>query len=262
MSQLSESQDPILLNGKVALVTGASRGIGRAIATALASRGASVAVHYNAAADDAETLVAQLRASGARAFAVQADLSSPDGARLLVERFVEALAAHDLPPQFDILVNNAGVGLRARIDAVTPDDFDRVLQVNLKSPFFVIQHALGHLKSGGRIVNVSSIGTRAAYPEMSVYAPAKAGLEALTLSLAADLGARGITVNAVLPGATATELNKRASDPVASQAIAQTVALGRVGEPRDIAQIVAFLASDAGRWITGQAIDASGGQRL
>ncbi|WP_418303992.1 SDR family oxidoreductase [Pandoraea faecigallinarum] len=259
---MSEFRDPIRLDGKIALVTGASRGIGRAIATALAARGATVAVHYNTASTHAETLVAQLVAGGARAFALQADLSSADGARLLVERLSGALLAHDLLPQFDILVNNAGVGLRARIDAVTPEDFDRVLQVNLKSPFFLIQHALKHLKDGARIVNVSSIGTRAAYPEMSVYGPAKAGLEALTLSLAADLGARGITVNAVLPGATATDLNERASDPVASRAIAQTVALGRVGEPRDIADIVAFLASDAARWITGQAIDASGGQRL
>lgn len=262
MSLLPDSTDPIRLDGKIALVTGASRGIGRAIATALAARGATLAVHYNAAGGDAETLVAQLRESGARAFAVQADLSSPDGALALVERFAGALAAHDLPPQFDILVNNAGVGLRSRIDAVTPEDFDRVLQVNLKSPFFLIQHALRYLKDGGRIVNISSMGTRAAYPEMSVYAPAKAGLEALTLLLAADLGARGITVNAVLPGATATDLNKRASDPVTREAIAQTVALGRVGEPRDIADIVAFLASDAGRWITGQSLDASGGQRL
>ncbi|AJF00973.2 SDR family oxidoreductase [Pandoraea apista] len=262
MSLLPDSADPIRLDGKVALVTGASRGIGRAIATALAARGATVAVHYNAAAGEADALVARLRAEGVRAFAVQADLSSPDGANALVERFVGALAAHDLPPQFDILVNNAGVGLRSRIDAVTPADFDRVLQVNLKSPFFLIQHALRHLRDGGRIVNISSMGTRAAYPEMSVYAPAKAGLEALTLLLAADLGVRGITVNAVLPGATATDLNKRASDPVAREAIAQTVALGRVGEPRDIADIVAFLASDAGRWITGQSLDASGGQRL
>lgn len=262
MTQLSDLQDPIRLDGKVALVTGASRGIGRAIATALAARGATVAVHYNAASADADALVHQLRASGARAFAVQADLSSQDGAGALLERLIGALAAHDLPPQLDILVNNAGVGLRARIDAVTPEDFDRVLQVNLKSPFFLIQHALKHLRDGARIVNVSSIGTRAAYPEMSVYAPAKAALEALTLSLAADLGARGITVNAVLPGATATDLNQRASDPVASQAIVPTVALGRIGQPRDIADIVAFLASDAARWVTGQAIDASGGQRL
>ncbi|WP_261171173.1 SDR family oxidoreductase, partial [Bordetella pertussis] len=109
---------------------------------------------------------------------------------------------------------------------------------------------------------VSSMGTRAAYPEMSVYAPAKAGLEALTLLLASDLGARGITVNAVLPGATATDMNTRARDPAMADALARDIALGRVGQPEDIADIVAFLASDQARWITGQRLDATGGQRL
>ena len=159
-------------------------------------------------------------------------------------------------------MNNAGVGLRALLADVTPQDFDRVLQVNLKSPFFLIQHCLPFLRDNGRIINISSMGTWAAYPEMSVYAPAKAGLEALSLLLAAELGARGITVNAVLPGATSTDLNQRARDPEISQVIAKTIALGRVGQPQDIADIVAFLASHEGRWITGQSIDATGGQRL
>ncbi|MNV82889.1 3-oxoacyl-[acyl-carrier-protein] reductase FabG [compost metagenome] len=137
-----------------------------------------------------------------------------------------------------------------------------MLQVNLKTPFFLIQHCLPLLRDAGRIINISSMGTRAAYPEMSVYAPAKAGLEALTLLLASELGARGITVNAVLPGATATDLNQRARDPEISRVIARTIALGRVGQPEDIADIVAFLASHEGRWVTGQSIDATGGQRL
>jgi NAD(P)-dependent dehydrogenase (short-subunit alcohol dehydrogenase family) len=249
------------LTGKIALVTGASRGIGRAIAVALAEQGARLIVHYNQAADAAETLAADIRQHGGQAWTVAADLSAADGARALAcatKAVIKEAGADGL----DILVNNAGVGLRARIADVREEDFDRVLQVNLKTPFFLIQQLLPSLRDGGRIINVSSMGTRAAYPEMSVYAPAKAGLEALSLLLAAELGPRNITVNAVLPGATATDLNTRARDPESARVIAQTIALGRVGQPDDIAGIVAFLASDAGRWVTGQNIDATGGQRL
>ena len=256
------SATPDSLAGKTALVTGASRGIGRAIALALGRRGAHVAVHYNAAAGAAAEVVGQIEAAGGRAWALQADLADPQAAARLADETRAALRERTGSDGLDILVNNAGVGLRARLPEVTPQDFDRVLQVNLKTPFFLIQHCLPFLRDGGRIVNVSSMGTRAAYPEMSVYAPAKAGLEALTLLLASDLGARGITVNAVLPGATATDLNARARDPELSRAIAQTIALGRVGQPEDIADIVAFLASHEGRWVTGQRIDATGGQRL
>ncbi|OZI30193.1 short-chain dehydrogenase [Bordetella genomosp. 10] len=249
------------LTGKIALVTGASRGIGRAIAAALAEQGARVVIHYKQAGAAAESLAAEIRERGGQAWTVAADLAAADGYDVLATGLASILrdAGADA---LDILVNNAGVGLRARIADVKPEDFDRVLQVNLKTPFFLIQKLLPVLRDGGRIVNISSMGTRAAYPEMSVYAPAKAGLEALTLLLAADLGARGITVNAVLPGATATDLNTRARDPETAKAIARTVALGRVGQPGDIADIVAFLASDAGRWVTGQRIDATGGQRL
>jgi len=250
------------LAGKTALVTGGSRGIGRAIALALGRRGAHVAVHYNAAREAADEVVSLIRDAGGRAWTLQADLASSDAAEILAGALRHTLQQHTGADALDILVNNAGVGLRARLADVKPDDFDRVLQVNLKTPFFLIQHCLPFLRDGGRIVNISSMGTRAAYPEMSVYAPAKAGLEALTLLLASDLGARGITVNAVLPGATATDMNTRARDPDISRAIAQTIALRRVGQPEDIADIVAFLASNEGRWVTGQSIDATGGQRL
>lgn len=249
------------LDGKTALVTGASRGIGRAIALALASQGARVAIHYHQAADAAQSLADEIRQAGGQAWTLAADLAASDGAATLASALQATLREAGIGG-LDILVNNAGVGLRARIAEVRPEDFDRVLQVNLKTPFFLIQQLLPVLRDGGRIVNVSSMGTRAAYPEMSVYAPAKAGLQALTLLLAADLGARGITVNAVLPGATATDLNARARDPEQALLIARTVALGRVGQPGDIADIVAFLASDAARWITGQSLDASGGQRI
>jgi NAD(P)-dependent dehydrogenase (short-subunit alcohol dehydrogenase family) len=165
-------------------------------------------------------------------------------------------------PAFDILVNNAGVGKRAVIEDISEDDFDLVLQTNLKSPFFLIKALIPHLRDGGRIINISSMGTRSAYPTMAAYAPAKAGLEALSRLLALHLGDRRITVNSVMPGATATNMNVVARDPLASRAIAETIALGRVGQPDDIAKVVAFLASDEGGRVTGQQIDASGGQRL
>ncbi|MGH8818997.1 MAG: SDR family oxidoreductase [Achromobacter pestifer] len=256
------SHAPDSLTGKTALVTGASRGIGRAIALALGRRGARVAVHYNAASDAADDVADQIRAAGGQAWTLRADLSAPEAATGLARDLRQSLLERNGADGLDLLVNNAGVGLRALLADVTPQDFDHVLQVNLKSPFFLTQHCLPFLRDNGRIVNISSMGTRAAYPEMSVYAPAKAGLEALSLLLAAELGARGITVNAVLPGATSTDLNQRARDPEISQVIAKTIALGRVGQPEDIADIVAFLASHEGRWITGQSIDATGGQRL
>jgi 3-oxoacyl-[acyl-carrier protein] reductase len=250
------------LSGKIALVTGGSRGIGHAIARRLASDGATVAVHYHSAVDAANVTVAAIIAAGGTAFAIQSDLSERGGAAALAARFTAELTARFGTPSFDVLVNNAGVGKPAIIEDITEDDFDRMLQTNLKSPFFLIKALLPHLRDGGRIVNISSIGTRAAYPAMAAYAPAKAGLEALSRLLAVHLGGRQITVNSVMPGATATDMNVRASDPVASLGIAQTIALGRVGQPADIARVVAFLVSTDGGWVTGQQIDASGGQRL
>jgi len=256
------SRDSTRLDGKVALVTGASRGIGRAIALALAARGAFVAVHYGHSVDAAREVVACIESARAQAVAVSADLAQHDAPQRLFEALDVALTARLGSPQVDILVNNAGVGRRATIQDVTEADFDRILQIDLKAPFFIIQRALDRLRDGGRIINVSSMGTRAAYPAMAAYAPAKAGLEALTVLLAEQLGERGITVNAVLPGATATDMNPAARDPVSAAALARAIALRRVGQPGDIADIVAFLASDAARWVTAQRIDASGGQRL
>jgi 3-oxoacyl-[acyl-carrier protein] reductase len=250
------------LDGKIAIVTGASRGIGRATALRFGEMGATVGVHYNAAAAKAEEVVKAIIDGGAAAFAVQSDLSQRDGPARLFDGIDAALKDRVGSTAIDILVNNAGAGTRAVIEDVSEEDFDHILQVDLRAPFFIIQRALKRMRDGGRIVNVSSMGTRAAFPEMAAYAPAKAGLEALTLLLAAHLGPRGITVNAVLPGATATDLHPGAQDPVRSKEIAKSIALGRVGQPEDIADVIAFLASDRGRWVTGQCVDTSGGQRI
>ena len=250
------------LKGKVAVVTGASRGIGKQTALRLGAQGATVVVHYRHQRAAADEVVRSIESGGGSAFAVQSDFSDPKAPRAFYERLDPELEARFGSNRFDILVNNAGAGTRAVIEDVTEEAFDETLQVDLKAPFFLIKYASSRLRDGGRIVNVSSMGTRVAYPEMVAYSPAKAGLEALTLMLAPHFGPRGITVNAVLPGATATDMNPGATDPVRSREIAQTIALRRVGQPEDIADIIAFLVSDAGRWITGQRIDASGGQRI
>lgn len=246
------------LTGRTALVTGASRGIGRAIAARLAARGAALLLHYVHARDRAESLAAEIHAAGGHAHLLQADLEHPDTPAALAHQVTHILQGQPL----HILVNNAGVSRRAPIEDVSEADFARSLRVNLQAPFFLIQALLPHLPPGGRILNISSMGTRAAYPGMAAYAPAKAGLEALTLLLAEHLGPRGITVNAIRPGATATDMNPRATNPVTAAEIAATTALRRIGQPDDIAAIAAFLAGPDSAWITGQCIDASGGQRL
>lgn len=244
---------------RVAVVTGASRGIGRAVALRLARAGFFVVVHYGRDEAAARSCVAGIVAAGGEALAFPADLENPEAVRGFFPRLDEALRGET---EIDVLVNNAGVGGRRTIAEVDEALFDRILQVDLRAPFFLIQAALPRLRAGGRIVNISSMSVRAAFPAMAAYAPAKAGLEALTRLLALELGPRGITVNAVAPGATATDLNQAARDPEASRATARTIALGRVGQPDDIAGVVAFLVSAEGGWVTGQVIDASGGQRL
>jgi NAD(P)-dependent dehydrogenase (short-subunit alcohol dehydrogenase family) len=247
----------------VAVVTGASRGIGRAIALRLARAGHFVVVHYGSSATAAEAVVAEIEAASGRAVAFAADLADRGAVRAFHERLDRRLAETVGRPGFDVFVANAGVsGGRRTVAEVDEDFFDRLLDVNLRAPFFLLKEALPRIRDGGRIVAISSMGTRAAFPAMAAYAPAKAGLEALARLLAVELGSRGITVNAVSPGATATDMNPAARDPVAARATAATIALGRVGQPDDIAAVVAFLASPDGGWVTGQVIDASGGQRL
>lgn len=250
------------LAGKIALVTGASRGIGRMTALRLANLGATVVVHYRNSVSAADEVVTDIISKGGQAFALRMDLSDPHGPEKLYKLMDAELLRRFGSSEFDILVNNAGAGTRAVIEEVTEEDFDYTLSVDLKGPFFLIKYASPRLRDGGRIINVSSMGTRVAYPAMAAYAPAKAALEALTLLLAAHFGPRGITVNVVLPGATATDMNPAAKDPVQGRQLAETIALGRVGQPEDIADVIAFLATDRARWVTGQKIDTSGGQRI
>jgi NAD(P)-dependent dehydrogenase (short-subunit alcohol dehydrogenase family) len=250
------------LADRIALVTGASRGIGRAIAVRLAQDGALVGVHYRSESDRAKQTLDLIRAQGGDGFLVAADLADPAGAAQLADALIGELRARRDPQLLDILVNNAGIDDRKTIEQVTEADFDRMLQINFKSPFFLIQRLLPVMADGGRIINISSMAARLSFPTMPVYASTKAALSTLSRVLAAHLGPRGITVNAVLPGATSTDLNPAASDPQRSRAIRDTVALGRIAEPGDIAPIVAFLASPEGGWITGESIEASGGQRL
>jgi NAD(P)-dependent dehydrogenase (short-subunit alcohol dehydrogenase family) len=244
------------MTDKTALVTGASRGLGRAIAERLAADGALVAVHYGANRTAALATVAAIEAAGGHAFPVEADLARDDGVDLLFDGLTKGLAGRPL----DILVNNAAV-LGDGIDA-SADHFDQVFRVNVRAPFFIIQRALNLIPDGGRIINISSGVTWFAVPEV-VYAMTKGALNVLGRSLANTLGERGITVNTVSPGITRSDMNAWLDEvPGAPEGVARMVALGRVGEPADIADAVAFFASPDGRWVTGQVLEVNGGLYL
>lgn len=250
------------LKGKFALVTGASRGIGRAIALRLAERGAVVAAHYGRRRDDAEETVRMIAATGGTAFVIGADLAKSAD----IESFFASLDSemanrgHDA---IDILVNNAGIGGGGSIETMKESNFDRLFATNVKGTFLVTQRALPRLRDGGRVITISSMVALAAYPGSIAYAMTKAALNSFTVSLAADLGKRGITVNAVAPGATDTEfIAEYLADPASASFFASAAALGRIGQPGDIAGVVAFLASAEGGWMTGQIVQASGGMHL
>ncbi|MEU9979014.1 SDR family oxidoreductase [Streptomyces sp. NPDC051014] len=253
---------PARLKGRTAVVTGGSRGIGRAISRRLADEGALVAVHYGHDHAAAERTVTEIESAGGRAFAVHAELGVPGDAATLWEAFDRRLAEHADGTGLDILVNNAGITLPRPIEDVTEQDYDRVFAVNTKAPFFIVQQSLGRLRDGGRIVNISSGATRIAYPAIVAYSMTKAALDHLALSLARQLGPRGITVNTVAPGFTETEINPTLRDPQVRSALAAASVFGRLGTPADIADVVAFLADDDARWVTGQCIDATGGVHL
>jgi 3-oxoacyl-[acyl-carrier protein] reductase len=242
------------LHGKVAIVTGSSRGIGLAIATTLARDGAAVLINYVANPKSAEAAVRQIEQAGGRAVSARADVARPASAR---ELFAVAERAFG---RVDILVSNAGVAAVMPLTAIKETDYERIYGVNVRGLVFLLQAAATALNDNGRIVTISS--TFAAYPrqDVALYASSKAAVRALTEVAAIELGPRGITANCVLPGMVETEMIA-GLPPAHRQAVAQSSPFNRIGMPDDITGVVSFLVSDEARWITGQSIVASGGAR-
>jgi NAD(P)-dependent dehydrogenase (short-subunit alcohol dehydrogenase family) len=242
---------------KTALVTGASRGIGRASAIALAKAGAKVLVHYGRGAREAEAVVAEIGAAGGNAVAVAADLAARDGAHALAARVRDIVGEH-----LDILVANAGVSKSATLEDTTVDDFDRLFAVNVRAPFFLVQQLLPIMPPGSSIILMSSLGARAAVGTLAAYSATKGALETLVTHFAAAFGDRGIRVNAVAPGVVQTDMSNFTKTDAGRDAALRMQALKRLAQPDDIGDVVAFLASDAARWITGDSIHVDGGSKL
>jgi 3-oxoacyl-[acyl-carrier protein] reductase len=246
------------LAGKVALVTGASKGIGAEIAVQLAQAGAAVTVNYSSSKEGAERVVAEIVKSGGKAVAVQADLSQPDDVRRLFGRVKEAFG------RLDVLVNNAGIYEFSPLEEITPDHFHKQFNLNVLGLLLASQEAAKFFgQEGGSIVNISSVVATAAPPNTSVYSATKAAVNAITRSLAQELGARKIRVNAINPGMVETEGMRSAGiheSDFRKQVEAQTP-LGRIGQPQDIAPAAVFLASSDSAWITGETLYISGGMR-
>jgi 3-oxoacyl-[acyl-carrier protein] reductase len=244
------------LTGKVAIVTGASKGIGAGIARSLGAEGASVVVNYSSSREGADKVVSEIKAKGGKAIAIQGDVSkSADVTRL----FAETKKAYGT---FDVLVNNAGVYEFAPLEAVTEAEFHREFNINVLGPILTTQEALKHFgPKGGSVINISSVASTAPVPNSVVYSATKGALDTITRGLAKELGARNIRVNTIAPGGVETEGTHRIGvigSDFEKQLIAGTP-LGRIGQPEDIAQVAVFLASDDSGWLTGERIAASGG---
>jgi 3-oxoacyl-[acyl-carrier protein] reductase len=240
-----------------ALVTGASRGIGRATARALAAAGARVIVHYGNAAKEADSLVAEIRAAGGQADAVGADLGASDGAHKL------AAEVHKLVGErLDILVANAGIATAATIEDQTVEDFDRMFAVNVRAPFFLVQQLLPLMGDGSSIILSSSLAARASVGLLPAYGATKGAIDTLVKHFATLLGPRGIRVNAVAPGVIDTDMSKFARTEEGQKFTLGMQALQRIGQADDVADVVTFLASDQARWVTGDTVQVGGGSKL
>jgi 3-oxoacyl-[acyl-carrier protein] reductase len=245
------------LSGKTALVTGASRGIGRASALALAAAGAQVLVHYGRGATEADGVVAEIRKAGGRADAVAADLAAADGPHKLAK-----LTRHIVGDRLDILVANAGVSKSATIEETTIEDFDRLFAVNVRAPFFLVQQLLPILSKGSSIVLVASLAARGVIGTIPAYAATKGAIDTLVKHFASLLGARGIRVNAVAPGVVETDMSNFIKTDAGRDLALGMQALKRLAQPDDIGSVVAFLASEDARWISGDTIHVDGGSKL
>ncbi|MFM0056459.1 SDR family oxidoreductase [Paraburkholderia phytofirmans] len=245
------------LTGKTALVTGASRGIGRASALALAKGGAQVLVHYSSGEKEADAVVAEIRAAGGNAQKVAANLRAADGPHTLAKQ-VRAVIGHRL----DILVANAGISKGVSIEDTTVEDFDDLFAVNVRAPYFLVQQLLPVMCKGSSVVLLSSLAARAAVGTLSAYAATKGAVDTLVRHFAAALGERGIRVNAVAPGVVETDMSNFTKTDTGRAATLGMQALKRVAQPDDIGGAVAFLASDAARWVTGETLHVDGGSKL
>jgi NAD(P)-dependent dehydrogenase (short-subunit alcohol dehydrogenase family) len=245
------------LQGKTALVTGASRGIGRASALALARAGAQVLVHYGNSQREADAVVAEIRASGGKADKIGADLGLPEGPHELARRVREIVGS-----RLDILVANAGISKAATIEETTVADFDAQFAVNVRAPFFLVQQLLPVLSQGSSIVLVSSLAAHAAVGALSAYSATKGAIDTLVKHFAAALGPRGIRVNAVAPGVVETDMSSFARTEDGKAFTLGMQALQRLAQPDDVAAAVAFLASEEARWVNGDTLRVDGGSKL
>jgi NAD(P)-dependent dehydrogenase (short-subunit alcohol dehydrogenase family) len=245
------------LTGKTALVTGASRGIGRASALALAKAGAQVIVHYSSAQKEADAVVDEIRNAGGRAEKVVANLSAPDGAHDLAKQVRSIIG-----DRLDILVANAGISKAASIEDTTVAEFDELFAVNVRAPYFLVQQLLPTLCEGSNIIFVSSLVARASVGNLSAYAATKGAIGTMVKHFAAALGERGIRVNAVAPGVVETDMSNFTKTEAGREVTLGMQALKRLAKPDDIAGAVAFLASDEARWVTGDTLQVDGGSRL
>lgn len=238
---------------KVAIITGASRGIGRKIAEQLADLGVSVVINYHSNKQEADNVVEGIISNGGKAIAIQADISKVFDIKKLFEQTIETYG------KINILINNAGLMINNPIANITEEEFDRHFSINVKGTYFTCQEAMKHMENNGKIINFSTSVTSVMFPSYSVYAASKGAVEQITRQLAKEFGSKGISINAIAPGPIKTELFMLGKTEQQIEALSKMNSFGRLGEPEDIADVIEFLISDKSHWITGQTIKVNGG---